>query len=131
MILWNEVENMGKEKYKSIKVKEGVYEDLKRMGKGIGEAVEILVKTQKQEIERKVDDVKELGSDIAAIMLEQGIFDIKFRGAGVQDVEENGDVVTVRGFVNVEIANEEARAKIIEVLKGEEGEEEEEAEESG
>ena len=127
-ILWNEVENVSKEKYKSIKVKEGVYKDLKRMGKGIGEAVEILVEAQKESVEKKIEDVKGLGSDIAEIMLEHGIFDIKFKGAGVQDIEENGDVVTIRGFVNVEIANEEARAKLIEVLEGKEEEGEEESE---
>ena len=125
---------MSKEAWKSIKVKKGVYEDLKRMGVGIGKAVEILAKQQQEAIERKIEDVKGLGSDIAEIMLEHGIFDIRFAGANIQEVEENGDQVQIRGFVNIIIPNEEARAKLVEVLKGqseeEEEEEEEEAEES-
>ena len=111
---------MSDKEYKSIKVKGEVYEDLKRMGKGIGKAVEILVESQKQEVERKIDDVRGLGEDIAAIMLKQGIFDIKFAGAGVQEVIEDGDTLRIRGFVNIVIANEDARAKIIEVLRGKE-----------
>lgn len=112
--------------WKSIKVKEKVYEDLKKMGKGISGAVEILVKNQKEKIERKIEDVKEISNELAAIMLEQGIFDIRFKGAGVTDVIEDGDTITVRGFVNVLIPNDEARQKIIQVLKGEKEEEEEE-----
>ena len=119
---------MSEEEWKSIKVKKGVYEDLKRMGKGIGKAVEILVKTQKSEVEKKIEDVKGLGSDIAQIMLEHGIFDIKFAGAGVEEVEENGDTLQIRGFVNVVIANEEARELVIEALTGKEKEEAEESE---
>ena len=125
-----------KEGWKSIKVKEGVYDDLKRMGVGIGKAVEILTKTQKEEIESKIEDIKGLGSDIATIMLEHGIFDIRFAGANIQDVIEDGDILQIKGFVNVVVPSEEARAQIIEALKGgeaeeEEGEEKEEEEQEG
>jgi len=116
---------MSDEEYKSIKVKGRVYKDLKRMGKGIGKAVEILVDSQKIEIEQKIEDVTGLGSEIAAIMLEHGIFDIRFKGAGIQDVTENGDMLTIRGFVNIVINNEEARERIIEALQGRKEEEEE------
>lgn len=114
-----------KESWKSIKVKEKVYEDLKRMGVGIGKAVEILAKSQKEEIESKIEDIKGVGADIAEIMFEHGIFDIRFAGAGFHDVIEDGDILQIRGFVNVVVPNEEARAKIIETLKGGEAEEEE------
>lgn len=118
-------ENKEPDEWKSIKVKESVYKDLKKMGTGISGAVEILVKDQKDKIERKIEDVKEISNELAAIMLEQGIFDIRFKGAGVTDVIENGNTITVRGFINVLIPNEEARQRIIEVLKGEKGEKEE------
>lgn len=107
------------DEWKSIKIKEKVYESLKKMGKGISGAVEILVKDQQEKIERKIEDVKEISNELAAIMLEQGIFDIRFKGAGVSDVIEDGDTITVRGFINVLIPNQEARQRIIEVLKGE------------
>lgn len=118
------------QEWKSIKVKEGVYEDLKRMGVGIGKAVEILAAQQKELLGRKIEDVKELGSDIAEIMLEHGIFDIKFAGVGIQEVKEEGEMIQIRGFVKIIIANEEARKKVIETLAPRE-EEEEEEEESG
>lgn len=111
------------EEWKSIKVKESVYKDLKKMGKGISQAVEILVKSQKEEIETKIEDVKDVADDIAAILLEQGIFDIRFAGAGVKDITENGDTVEIKGFIRVVIPNAEARQKLIEVLKGKEDEE--------
>lgn len=108
------------EKWHSIKVREETYEELKRMGEGIGKAVDILVKEQKQKFERKLEDIEASAGDIANILLEAGIFDIKFKGAGVSDIEENGTLIRVRGYVNIDIPNDDARSQILSVLKGEE-----------
>lgn len=117
------------EEWKSIKVKKRTYEDLKKMGKGISQAVEILVESQKEEIETKIEDIKDVADDVAQILLEHGVFDIRFAGAGVEDIKEDGETITVKGFIRVIIPHEEARAKLIEVLKGKEKAEEEEEEE--
>lgn len=118
------------EEWKSIKVKESTYKNLKKMGKGISQAVELLVEQQKEQIETKIQDVKAVADDIAGILMEHGVFDIKFAGAGIQDITEHGETVCIKGFVRVTIPNEEARAKLVEVLKGKEEEEEEEEKEN-
>ena len=104
------------EGWKSIKVKGKVYNDLKRMGKGVGKAVEILVKDQQEAFEHKLEDIEEVGKEIASILFESGVFDIKFAGAGIEDIEEDGELLVIKGYINVEIPNEEARAQIIDTL---------------
>ena len=114
-----------KKEWRSIKVPEETYEELKGMDKGIGKAVELLVKEQKERFEKKLEDIEMSAGEIANIMLEAGLFDIKLRGMGVSDIEENGSMIRFKGYINVEIPNDDARAQILEVLKGKEEEEEE------
>jgi predicted CopG family antitoxin len=106
----------GRKEYKSIKVKEDVYEGLKKMGVGLSKAVEVLLKKQREEIERKIDDVGRIGSEIAEIMLRHGFFDIKILKTAIIDVEEDGDILNIKGCISLSIPNEEARIKIKEVL---------------
>ena len=106
------------DEWQTIKVKDRVYKELKDMGIGISKAVEVLVDMQKQAIENKIADIKSLGNDIAEILFKYGVFDIRFAGAGIQNITEQGDTLQSRGFVNIKIPNAEARAKIIELLKG-------------
>ena len=113
-----------KQEWKSIKVTEETYKHLKKMGKGIGKAVEILVKRQREAFEEKLEDVEEVAGDIASVLLESGIFDISFKGAGIEDIEENGTMVRIKGFINIDIPDEDARAQIMSIIKGEEEEEE-------
>jgi len=108
------------DEWKTIKIKRETYEELKRMGEGISKAVETLVKAQKEAFQRKIEDIEETAGEIADILLRSGIFDIKFRGAGISGVEEDGTILRIRGFVNIDIPNDEARTEIIRVLKGEE-----------
>lgn len=109
-----------REGWKSIKIRESTYEELKKMGEGISKAVEILVEDKKSRIKRKIQDVKNISNDIAQILLEHGVFDIRFTGAGIQSVREDGDVVNITGVVGLRIPNSEARNKIVQVLTGEE-----------
>ena len=104
--------------WKTIKVRRETYEELKRMGEGISRAVDLLVKTQKEAFQRKVKDIEKTAGEIADILLRSGIFDIKFRGAGISGVEEDGTLIRIRGFVDIDIPNDEARAEIIRVLEG-------------
>lgn len=109
--------------YQSIKVRKDVYDDLKRMGVGIGKAIEILVKTQQEQITRKIENIEAVSNDIVELMLQHGVFDIRFAGAGINSVVEADKVVQINGYVNISIPNEEARTKLVEILRGEEGEE--------
>lgn len=115
--------------WKTIKVTEETYEELKKMGKGIGKAVEILVEGQKKAFEEKLEDVEGIAEDIAAVLFESGIFDIRFKGFGVDDITEEGTMIHVRGFIDIDIPNAEAREQIIAIVKGEENVASEEASE--
>ena len=112
------------DEWKTIKVKKETYEELKRMGEGISRAVDTLVKAQKEAFQKKIEDIEETAGEIADILLRSGIFDVKFRGAGISGVEEDGTILRVRGFVNIDIPNDEARAEIVRLLRGEEVEQE-------
>ena len=112
------------EDWKTIKVRKETYEELKRMGEGISKAVDTLVKAQKEAFQKKIEDIEETAGEIADILLRSGIFDIKFRGAGINGVEEDGTILRIRGFVNIDIPNDEARAEIVRLLRGEEVEQE-------
>jgi len=109
-----------KEGYKTIKVKESAYDDLKRMGVGIGAAVDILVKSQRKQIEKKIEDIKGMSDEVAQLMLQHGIFDVKFSGAGITEVFEEGNIVHIKGYANIDIPDPEARASLIEILKSKE-----------
>lgn len=123
------VKEEGKPKeWRSIKVRENTYEELKKMGEGIGKAVDILVKEQREAFEKKIGEVDELAGDIATVLFDSGIFDIKFKGMVVEKAAEYGSLVRFRGYVDIDIPNAEARIQIIDLLTGEEEEEEEEEE---
>jgi len=106
----------GRKEYKSIKVREDVYEGLKKMGIGLSKAVEVLLEKQREEIGKRIDDIGRIGSEIAGIMLRQGFFDIKILKTAITDVEEDGDVLNIKGYISISIPNQEAREKIKEVL---------------
>lgn len=111
------------DEWKTIKVKKETYEELKKMDEGISKAVDMLVKAQKEALQRKIIDLEKSAGEIADILLRSGIFSVKFRGAGISGLEENGSILTIRGFINIDIPNPEARAEIVRILKG--GEEDE------
>ena len=108
-------------KWESIKVKTATREKLrvaaKDMGVGIGKAVETLVEAREQAITKKIEDIGEIGDEIAGIILESGLFDIKFRGAGVETASVDGDCLFIHGYVSVEIPDESAREEILKVIK--------------
>ena len=109
-------------KWESIKVKTATREKLrsaaKNMGVGIGAAVETLVEAREKAITQKIEDIGEIGDEIASIILDSGLFDIKFRGAGVETASVDGDCLLIHGYISVEIPDEDAREKILEVIKG-------------
>jgi len=112
-----------KEDYKTIKVKESTYKELKEMGQGISKAVETLVKDKKQEVEEQLKTIEEVGTNIANIMLDSGFFDIKFKGISINNVEEEGEDIRINGTVVLGIGHEGVRKSIIEALKPKGGEE--------
>ena len=110
---------MSEEKWRTIKVKKETYEQLKKMGVGIGRAVDLLVRLQKKKLERKIEDIREAASEIADILVEHGLFSIRVGSCGIESVEVEGDQVYVKGYANLIIPDEEVRNKIIEILRGE------------
>ena len=106
-----------KEPWKSIKVKEGTYDKLQGMGQGIGNAVEILVSAKKDAVSKKMGDISDISSELADIMFSSGIFDIKFGGSGIDNIEMAGDGITIHGFITIGIADQDAREEVYKVLK--------------
>lgn len=110
-------------KWTTVKIPEGTYEALKKMGLGISGAIQVLVESQQRALEMKMGEIEETGREIANILMESGFFNVKFLGGNVTSVNEKGSVITVHGYFAIDIPNEEARQKIIEKLRGEENEE--------
>jgi len=104
------------EAFKSIKVKKSTYNGLKSMGQGISEAVDILVSAKKEAVGAKIGDISEMSSELADIMFASGMFDIKFKGSGIENVELKDDSVIIHGFIAVGIADEDAREEVYRVL---------------
>lgn len=118
-----------RKEYKSIKVPEETYEKVKDMGKGIGEAVDLLVTARQEAIEKKITELSEVGDELADILLEAGIFEINFQGAGIESIEEHGDSLHIRALIKISVPEEKVRSMILEKLASQETDEEEEAEE--
>jgi len=102
------------DKYANIKVKKETYQELKRLGVGISKAVETLAAAQKEAIQEKIGEVSEIGKELADIMMEKGLLDIKFKGLKVESASEEGEDVIFRGLVRIGIPNAEARAQLLE-----------------
>lgn len=105
-----------REDFRSVKVKESTYEDLKGMGMGISKAMEVLVSAKKDAVAKKMDNLTEISSELADIMFTSGVFDIKFRGSGVENVELQDDGITIRGFITVGISDRDAREEVYRVI---------------
>lgn len=104
------------EAFKSIKVRESTYDELQDMGQGISKAVEMLVSAKKEAVKTKMDDITDMSSELADIIFASGMFDIKFKGSGIESVELESDGVTIHGFIAVGIADVDAREEIYRVL---------------
>ena len=111
-----EQEKKKSEPFKSIKVRESTYDELQDMGQGISKAVEILVSAKKEAVKMKMDDIDEMSSELADIIFASGMFDIKFKGSGIENVELEGDGITIRGFITVGISDADAREEVYRVL---------------
>jgi len=104
------------EAFRSIKVKESTYDELQDMGQGISKAVELLVSAKKEAVKTKMGDITEMSSELADILFASGMFDIKFKGSGIESVELESDGVTIHGFIAVGISDVDAREEIYRVL---------------
>lgn len=104
------------EPFKSIKVRESTYDELQDMGQGISKAVEILVSAKKEAVKTKMGDITDMSSELADILFASGMFDIKFKGSGIESVDLESDGVTIHGFIAVGISDADAREEIYRVL---------------
>jgi hypothetical protein len=98
-------------------VKPEVYEKLKSMGVGIGRGVEILVKSRKKQFEEQIQEVSEVGDSIAGALLSAGVFDIKIAKTGINAVSEKDDIISIRGFIDLKVPNEESRQTLLELIR--------------
>jgi len=106
-----------KPKLKSIKVPEETHKQLEEMGVGISKAVEILAEEGTEAVEKKIEEISQLGEELGTILLERGLFDIRFAGASIVDIKEDGEIVDINARIKIAIADEEARKAVIEALK--------------
>jgi len=106
-----------KPKQKSIKVSEETHKQLEEMGIGISKAVEILAEEGTEAVEKKIEEISQLGEELGTIMLERGLFDIRFAGASITDVKEDGEIVDINARIKIAISDDKARKAVIEALK--------------
>lgn len=102
--------------WKTIKVTAETKEALEKMGLGIGKAVTVLVKQRQAALEKKMEEVEALGTDIADILAQSGFFDVKLLGGSITDVKEDDTIITIHGYFSIDIPNDDARERIIERL---------------
>lgn len=113
----SEEDEKKEQKYKSIKVKEKTYKEIKDMGKGISGAIEMLVEGRQRAVTDKIEGISDVAEEIADIMFASGFFDIKFGGGEIESIEEVGNNIVLRGFINIGIEDGGARAEVLEALK--------------
>lgn len=70
-----------------------------------------------------MQDLADISEDLADIILESGLFDIKFEGAAIESIKENGDSLDLYAKIRIGIPDDEARAKVLEALNPQKEEE--------
>lgn len=109
-----------KDEWTSIKIREETRGKLRDFGKdigvGVGEAVKILIEAKEQAIAGKIADIDEIASELGDILLSSGLFDIKFRGGGVDNIKTDDSCLIIHGFIRVEIPDEAARENILKLM---------------
>lgn len=111
-----EQEKKKSEPFKSIKVKESTYDELQSMGQGISKAVDILISTKKEAVEAKIDGISEISSELIDVMMTSGIFDVKFKRSGIENIELKDDTIMIHGFIEIGIADKDVREEVYRVL---------------
>jgi len=106
------------DEWQTIKVRKKTYNQLKKLNVGISRAIDILLETQREMIENKIEDLRRMGESIAEVLFRYGVFNIKVQGASIDGVEENGETITITGRVNIYVPHDEVRSKIVEILRG-------------
>jgi len=103
----------------TIKIKKEVKKKIEEMGLGISRAVEKLVEMKEKAIKESMRDFEEMGQQLADIILQSGLFDIKIKGGGIIGVEEEGEDIVITGVIRIGVPDPDIRASIKEVLQRE------------
>lgn len=103
--------------WKTIKIKKDTYDTIKRMGVGIGKAVELMAKYQAESVEKKIENIRSEAESIADLLSSHGVFDIKFLNSKISEIEEVGDILNLKVVISLLIPNEEVRSSFKEILK--------------
>jgi len=106
------------DKWASLKIKRETKEKLKDMGIGISRAVDKIVEAKEQVVKEKVQDIAEVGEDIANVLIQSGLFDIKFRGGRITGVSEDGEEIKIDGYFLIGISDKDVREEIVDIIKG-------------
>jgi hypothetical protein len=114
-----------KKEYKSVKVPQKTYDQLKAMGQGYGKALEVIVESQKQAIEQKVTEIGEIGRRLYEEVLAKGLFNIKIAGVRVGEVREDGNNIFINLEAIIEVPDVDARRAIMDAVKPKESVKEE------
>jgi len=110
-----------REEFRSIKVKEGTYKKIKQtaadLGVGISKAIDSLAKVKSEAVSEKIREIGEVGGEIADVLLDAGVFDIKFKGAGVTEAKEEENNILIYGFIKIEIPDRDIRTAVLEAVQ--------------
>lgn len=110
------------EEWKSVKIREDIYKQLKDMGIGISKAIEILLEEQRKRIEEKFQSIEQITAEIFEEMVKNGFFNITLKGFCILDVHEENEDIIISGIVAINVPNSKVRKKIVEKLKPKVGE---------
>ncbi|MCM8802831.1 MAG: hypothetical protein NC827_05945 [Candidatus Omnitrophica bacterium] len=102
---------MSEEEWKSIKIKKDVYEELKRQGVSISEAIKLLVEKEKERIEEKMLSIEKSAKEFLPYLLKAGLFNIKISGIILNGYEEADDNIIVDGKIIFNIRSYEVRER--------------------
>lgn len=111
-----------KKDWTSIKIEEATRGKLrgfsKDIGVGVGEAVKVLIEAKEQAVTEKIEDISQIASGIADIILSSGLLDVKFRGGGIDNAKIDDSCLVIHGFIKVEIPDKAARESILDLITG-------------
>jgi len=103
--------------WRTIKVRENTYKRLRGLGMGIDRAIRVLLASRARAIEEKLTEMREVGGDLVSAIMSAGLFRIRFKDFGIKRVLEDGNDLTLEGFITLTVPDPDLREKIKEAVR--------------
>ena len=109
---------MSEDEYKSVKIRKEVYEELKKKGVSISEAIKILLEKEKERFEEKMLNIEKSARELIPYLVKAGLFNVKVEGIFLNGYSEEGSNLIINGKIVLRIPDVEVRERFKQFLEG-------------